>query len=406
MTKITNFVWNPVDDCIISEVDETGAVQAVYTNEPQQYGGVISQRRGNTSHYHHHDALGSTRFLTDSSGNVTDTYLNDAWGNEVASTGTTVNPFKWVGKYGYYTDDSTGQVYVRARMYQPTVARWMSVDPLTETLNGYVYSLLSPLARFDLSGLSSCLNSGDCSVNRGRFEVASIGSFESEESPNRRGSTFYLKWKVDSSKFSSDGINEDCCCCSEVGVLQIYSEIVDYGKYSRGTRILGWSPTSWTIDKAVPYPNGPSPRVNPCKGDAAVQVDDGPNAPLFWRGIGYRLKGLRQQFESCIVCLRGTEALHKQSGRSTIDYPGAIYGCIRWGHSIYWGHDSTTSPDPRYPRTLDYHYKRWIGDEVPAGMGRHAGDRNVADEKKNFSGDCGSPAFKSIYNTKPVGWSS
>jgi protoporphyrinogen oxidase len=34
MTKITNFVWKPVDDCIISEVDETGTVQAVYTHDP------------------------------------------------------------------------------------------------------------------------------------------------------------------------------------------------------------------------------------------------------------------------------------------------------------------------------------------------------------------------------------
>ena len=130
MTKITNFVWNSVDDCVISELDGTGAVQAVYTNEPQQYGGVISQRRGTTTSTYHADALGSTRFLTDSSGNVTDTYLNDAWGNSVDSTGTTVNPFKWIGKYGYYTDDSTGQVYVRARMYQPAVARWASMDPL------------------------------------------------------------------------------------------------------------------------------------------------------------------------------------------------------------------------------------------------------------------------------------
>ena len=83
MTKITNFVWNPVadSDCIIREMAGTGAVQAVYTNEPQPYGGVLSQRRGTTTHYHHHDALGSTRFLTDSSGNVTDTYLHDAWGN-------------------------------------------------------------------------------------------------------------------------------------------------------------------------------------------------------------------------------------------------------------------------------------------------------------------------------------
>ena len=85
----TTFVWDPGFDCVTHELDETNAVKAVYHTEPQQYGGVLSQRRGDTSHYHHHDALGSTRFLTDSSGNVTDTYLNDAWGNSVASTGST-----------------------------------------------------------------------------------------------------------------------------------------------------------------------------------------------------------------------------------------------------------------------------------------------------------------------------
>jgi RHS repeat-associated protein len=130
MVTVTKYVWDPVFDCVSHELDENNDVKAVYHNEPQQYGGVLSQRRGSTSHYHHHDALGSTRFLTDSSGNVTDTYLNDAWGNSVATFGTTVNPFKWVGKYGYYTDASTGQVYVRARMYQPTAARWCSVDPI------------------------------------------------------------------------------------------------------------------------------------------------------------------------------------------------------------------------------------------------------------------------------------
>jgi RHS repeat-associated protein len=154
MVTITKYVWDTVSDCVLSELDENNAVTAVYTNEPQQYGGVLSQRRGTTSHFHHHDALGSTRFLTDSSGNVTDTYLHDAWGNSVAQTGTTVNTFKWVGKYGYYTDDSTGQVYVRARMYQPAVARWASVDPLrfADGLNLFLYVRSSPILQMDPSG--------------------------------------------------------------------------------------------------------------------------------------------------------------------------------------------------------------------------------------------------------------
>ena len=155
MVTVTKYVWDPVFDCVSHELDENNAVKAVYQNEPQQYGGVLSQRRGTTSHYHHHDALGSTRFLTDSSGNVTDTYLNDAWGNSVASIGSIVNPFRWVGKYGYYQDSSTGSVYVRARMYQPTVGRWRSMDPLkfVEGMNPYRYCRNATIHQIDPSGL-------------------------------------------------------------------------------------------------------------------------------------------------------------------------------------------------------------------------------------------------------------
>ena len=169
----TIFVWDSVSDCVMSELDGSGAVQVTYTNEPQQYGGVISQRRGTTTSTYHADALGSTRALTDNSGAVTDTYLNDAWGNSVASTGTTVNPFRWVGKYGYYTDNSTGQVYVRARMYQPTVARWCSVDPVFAVLSTdlYPYAANSPAIMFDPSGLVCCAPDQKCCVCKWRRHV-------------------------------------------------------------------------------------------------------------------------------------------------------------------------------------------------------------------------------------------
>ena len=155
MVTVTKYVWDPVFDCVSHELDENNAVKAVYNNEPQQYGGVLSQRRGTTSHYHHHDALGSTRFLSDSSSNVTDTYLHDAWGNSIASTGTTVNPFRWIGKHGYCTDNSTGQVCVRARIYQPNVARWCSFDPIgfRDGLNRFRYAQSDPAYLVDKSGL-------------------------------------------------------------------------------------------------------------------------------------------------------------------------------------------------------------------------------------------------------------
>ncbi|MFM8475335.1 MAG: hypothetical protein ACKOEO_06000 [Planctomycetaceae bacterium] len=130
MVTTTKYVWDPVFDCVTHELDENNAVKAVYHNEPQQYGGVLSQRRGNTSHYHHHDAMGSTRFLTDSSGTVTDTYLKDAWGNSISTTGSTINPYRWAGACGYYTDNRTGQLFIRSAVYSPTAAR---IDSLQVT---------------------------------------------------------------------------------------------------------------------------------------------------------------------------------------------------------------------------------------------------------------------------------
>ncbi|MCA9036802.1 MAG: RHS repeat-associated core domain-containing protein, partial [Planctomycetaceae bacterium] len=112
---------------------------------------------------------GSTRFLTDESGTVTDTCRYDAWGNTVAETGTTTMSFKWVGKYGYYADESTTQVYVRARMYQPTVARWISIDPqFDETNVAFAYGTNRPVSHLDSSGLltweSLTLETGPCGM--------------------------------------------------------------------------------------------------------------------------------------------------------------------------------------------------------------------------------------------------
>lgn len=173
-SETVKFVWDPVADAYLSELDVSNTTQVVYTQEPQQFGRVISQRRSSTSNWYHTDSLGSTRALTNVSQVVSDTYLCDAWGNPISSTGTTVNPFRWVGNVGYYFDTATGLFYIRARTYQPTIARWTSVDPLfallalkgmrardpigyaggSETLYSYCDSKV--LKRLDPTGLASC----------------------------------------------------------------------------------------------------------------------------------------------------------------------------------------------------------------------------------------------------------
>jgi len=68
----------------------------------------------------------SVRHLTDSAGAVTDSYEYDAYGNEVASTGSTPNAYLYRGeRYGA----DLGLYYLRARWYNPVTRRFMTRDP-------------------------------------------------------------------------------------------------------------------------------------------------------------------------------------------------------------------------------------------------------------------------------------
>ncbi len=127
---VTHYIWDEVNDTLLMEKDEAGNTIAEYTHEPAQYGPLISQRRNGQTRYHHFDGQGSTRALTDESGAVTDTYTYTAFGEPVAKSGVTTNPFGYKGALGYYVNPDTSDLYVRARTYQPRVARWLSMDPL------------------------------------------------------------------------------------------------------------------------------------------------------------------------------------------------------------------------------------------------------------------------------------
>jgi RHS repeat-associated protein len=152
---VTNYIWDVENDTCLMETDENGATKVVYSHEPTQFGGLISQRRDGETYYHHYDALGSTRQLTDADENVTDEYVYTAWGEPVVASGTTENPYRWVGRWGYYWDEARGTYYVRRRDYQPTIARWRSLDPLgfVDGPNRYAYVTGTPVWLVDPWGL-------------------------------------------------------------------------------------------------------------------------------------------------------------------------------------------------------------------------------------------------------------
>jgi RHS repeat-associated protein len=148
-----NYVWDGQN--VLIEANASNVIEAVHTLEPAFYGNQLSQRRSGTTSYYHFDALGSTLQLTGSTGTVTDSYLYRAFGDLVASSGATVNPYQYVGRKGYIYDGDLDNFQVRARRYDPTTGRWWSRDPIGFAggdANLYRYVGNNPLALTDPSG--------------------------------------------------------------------------------------------------------------------------------------------------------------------------------------------------------------------------------------------------------------
>jgi RHS repeat-associated protein len=133
---------------VMDEVVKSGVAQRTYLYGLRR----ISQTQvaSGTTSYYGYDAHGDARYLMDSTGAVTDTYDYDAFGNLVGSTGTTPNVYRYQGEA---LDAETGLYYLRARYYDPTVGRFLNVDPMTdEGEHPYEYADADPVNGHDPTG--------------------------------------------------------------------------------------------------------------------------------------------------------------------------------------------------------------------------------------------------------------
>ena len=99
--------------------------------------------------------LGSTDRLTDTSASVTDSYIYQAFGSIRASTGTSANPFRFVGRSGYYFNQDLLDYYLLVRVLNPVTGRFSSADPLgfgAADSNPYRYAQNDPPNLIDPSG--------------------------------------------------------------------------------------------------------------------------------------------------------------------------------------------------------------------------------------------------------------
>ena len=114
----------------------------------------FARGEANNRSYFLADALGSTRELMDSSGNVVQRYDYTPYGQAQASNANLVNPYQYTGRE---LDDS-GLYYYRARYYHPGMGRFVSEDPLRFNggdWNTYAYVGGDPIAYVDRLGLES-----------------------------------------------------------------------------------------------------------------------------------------------------------------------------------------------------------------------------------------------------------
>jgi RHS repeat-associated protein len=141
----TQFLWDVAGSLPLLLKD--GSTAYIYGPD----GLPVEQVNTSATYWYHHDQIGSTRLITDSTGASQATYTYDPYGGIASSTGSITNPFRYCGQY---LDSESGFYYLRARFYDPSTAELTSMDPaVRSTWHPYQYVNGSPLNASDPTGL-------------------------------------------------------------------------------------------------------------------------------------------------------------------------------------------------------------------------------------------------------------
>ncbi len=147
---------------ILMEIDTAGSLKKAYIygkSQPlAQYdiGTYTGDWHDSADLYFYmHDRIGSVRQIIDTAGQVARNYTYSPFGKTLEAEGTLTNPFMFTGQW---YDSEIGQYYLRARMYDPELARFTGRDPVLGsfkepmTLHAYLYCLNDPINRIDPLG--------------------------------------------------------------------------------------------------------------------------------------------------------------------------------------------------------------------------------------------------------------
>lgn len=148
-TSTTNYVYEQLQ--VVQETDASGAVQREYI-----WGDSIDEllaiRQNGQTYNVLENSIGSVAGITDSTGALVERYDYDVFGMPTVtnSDGSATSTFSFLGQpysyQGHEYDTETGLFYFRARYYDPSLGRFISVDPegYSDSPNLYQAFLNSP----------------------------------------------------------------------------------------------------------------------------------------------------------------------------------------------------------------------------------------------------------------------
>jgi RHS repeat-associated protein len=148
---LKRYVYDGSD--IIAILDNNGTTLSTIAHS-ESVDTPLSITTAGKTYYYHRNHQGSIIALTDSTGNIAESYLYNAYGKVTSknSTATTHNPYGYTGRIM----DDDDLYYYRARYYDPTTQRFVSEDPIgldAGDMNFYRYVGNSPISLVDPYGL-------------------------------------------------------------------------------------------------------------------------------------------------------------------------------------------------------------------------------------------------------------
>ncbi len=115
---------------------------------------LVKKETNNKQYYYHQNEHGDITHLTNIDEEIENSYQYDVFGNIREQQENVENVFKYAGEQ---QDQETEQYYLRARFYNPVIARFTQEDVYRgDGLNLYVYVVNNPLLWIDPSGYEKC----------------------------------------------------------------------------------------------------------------------------------------------------------------------------------------------------------------------------------------------------------